>query len=233
MFEAKDWQSPVKKGQLIEFKGILDDLPGQPRGVFVTRTGYQQGAKDFAAAQGIILYELDELPKPPDIVVTTLGWGTCEAELRSFKIQPKHPGQKPAEELALGLNFTTFEPRYTKLQFQIDPAWLVANPLSGVTDQHSVTLAARQLLEIILYGSNHAPIGDMETLMREECAIIRDEKLSNKHVERTFATDTFLGPECTGNGFVKIKNVSFDVEVEQKIQASPLQPNQIRAARAS
>jgi Restriction endonuclease len=214
--QAKDWQSPVKKGQLIEFKGILDDLPGQPRGVFVTRTGYQQGAKDFAAAQGIILYELDELPKPPGIVVTTLGWGRCEAELRSFKIQPKDPDQKPVEELALGLNFTTFEPRYTKMNFEIDPAWLAANPLSSLTDQHLVTLPERQLLEIILYGSNHAPIGDMETVMREECAIIRGEGLGSKHVERTFATDTFLGPEYTGNGFIKIKNVSFDVEVEQK-----------------
>jgi hypothetical protein len=30
--QAKDLQSPVKKEQLIEFKGVLNDLPGQPRG---------------------------------------------------------------------------------------------------------------------------------------------------------------------------------------------------------
>jgi len=55
--QAKDWQSRDKLGQLLEFKGVLDDLPGQPRGIFVTRSGYQRGAKDFAAAHGIILYE--------------------------------------------------------------------------------------------------------------------------------------------------------------------------------
>ena len=59
-------------------------------------------------------------------------------------------------------------------------------------------------------------MGNMEILVREEFAIIRDEKLNSKHVERVFATDTFLGPEYTGNGLVKIRNVSFDVEVEQK-----------------
>jgi hypothetical protein len=214
--QAKDWQNVVKQGELFHFKCILDDLPRQPRGVFVTRTGYQQGAKDFAAAQGIILYELDELPKPPGIVLTTLGWARYEAQLRSFKIQAKNPDEKPVEELALGHSVTIFEPRHSTLRFQIDPAWLAANPSSGLTDQSSVTLAAKHLLDITLYDSNQAPIGNMETVVREECAIIRDQELKSKHVERVFATDTFLGPEYTENGFVKIKNVSFDVEVEQK-----------------
>ena len=100
--QAKDWQTnPVKQGDLFHFKCILDDLPGQPRGVFVTRTGYQQGAKHFAAAQGIILYELDELPKPPGFVITTLGWARAHAELRSFKIQPKNPDEKPLKNSPL------------------------------------------------------------------------------------------------------------------------------------
>jgi Restriction endonuclease len=43
--QAKDWRSAVKQGNLFHFKCVLDDLPNQPRGVFVTRTGYQQGAK--------------------------------------------------------------------------------------------------------------------------------------------------------------------------------------------
>jgi hypothetical protein len=66
-------------------------MPGQPRGIFVTRRGYQKSAKAFALKHGIILYELDELPKPPNTVMTTLGWGRYKAEIRSFKIQPKDP----------------------------------------------------------------------------------------------------------------------------------------------
>jgi len=209
--QARDWQNAVKQGDLFHFKCILDDLPGQPRGVFVTRTGYQQGAKHFAAAQGIILYELDELPKPPGLVITTLGWGRYYVQLRSFKIQPKDPDEKPIEELALGLSFTACEPRFANLHFQADTA-------PGSTDQRSVMLAPRQLLEMILYDPNQAPISNMETVVREECAIIRDADLKSKHVERVFTTDTFLGPELTEAGFIKIKSVSFDVEVEQKFR---------------
>jgi hypothetical protein len=58
--QCKDWRSPVKQEQLLAFAGVLDDLPGQPRGVFVTRHGYQKGALVFAKAKGIDLYELRE-----------------------------------------------------------------------------------------------------------------------------------------------------------------------------
>jgi hypothetical protein len=58
--QAKDWNSTVDQGELLKFNQVLADLPGQPRGVFVTRTGYQSGAKEFADAHGIMLYELRE-----------------------------------------------------------------------------------------------------------------------------------------------------------------------------
>jgi hypothetical protein len=38
--QAKDWRSAVKQGDLFHFKCVLDDLPNQPRGIFVSRTGY-------------------------------------------------------------------------------------------------------------------------------------------------------------------------------------------------
>lgn len=59
--QAKDWGQPVTQNQLLAFKAVIDDLPGQPRGIFVTRTGYQRGAMEFARANGIVLYEL----RPP------------------------------------------------------------------------------------------------------------------------------------------------------------------------
>jgi len=64
--QAKDWTTrAVDQGELLKFKAVLDDLPNQPRGVFVTRTGYQQGALTFADAHGILLYVLRE-PTPAD-----------------------------------------------------------------------------------------------------------------------------------------------------------------------
>src|SRR5271157_6575476 len=46
--QAKDWNRSVELGHLLTFKGVLDDLPAQPRGIYVTRSGYQSGAKAFA-----------------------------------------------------------------------------------------------------------------------------------------------------------------------------------------
>jgi len=112
--QAKDWRSVVKQGDLFHFKCVLDDLPNQPRGIFVTRTGYQQGAKDFAAAQGIILYELDEPPPKKNITITTLGWINFAAEIRSFKVPAPDPGGGTVERLAMGLKATIFEPRYSR-----------------------------------------------------------------------------------------------------------------------
>lgn len=58
--QAKDWNQAVSQGALLQFKAVLDDLPGSPVGIFVTRTGYQSGARDYAATHGIKLYELRE-----------------------------------------------------------------------------------------------------------------------------------------------------------------------------
>lgn len=58
VIQAKDLANRVTKGQLLEFESVLRDLPNQPRGIFVTRTGYQEGALEVARANGILLYEL-------------------------------------------------------------------------------------------------------------------------------------------------------------------------------
>lgn len=62
IMQVKDWSSKVKQGHLLQFKGVLDDLPGQVRGVFVARSGYQRGAKSFAQSNGIRLFELTRMP---------------------------------------------------------------------------------------------------------------------------------------------------------------------------
>ena len=60
IIQAKDWKQKVPQGEILKLKAIIEDLPGQPRGIFITRTGYQQGALDVAKANGIITYELRE-----------------------------------------------------------------------------------------------------------------------------------------------------------------------------
>ncbi len=59
--QVKNWLTRVKQGELLKFSAVLHELPNQPRGIFVTRSGYQKGAKQIAEAEGILLYELKPL----------------------------------------------------------------------------------------------------------------------------------------------------------------------------
>ena len=42
---------------------------------------------------------------------------------------------------------------------------------------------------------------------------MKRENLNQKHIEHTFDTPTFLGPESTGDLFLKINRVNFDLEI--------------------
>jgi hypothetical protein len=58
LVQCKDWTNAIPQGAILTFKAVLDDLPRQPRGVFVSRAGYQKGAREIAEKNGIELYEL-------------------------------------------------------------------------------------------------------------------------------------------------------------------------------
>lgn len=60
LVEVKDWNSPVKLEQVRNFKSVIDDIPGFPNGIFVSKSGFQSGAKKYAEAHGITLIQLSE-----------------------------------------------------------------------------------------------------------------------------------------------------------------------------
>lgn len=57
LIQCKDWGSPVKKSDVQALWGVINDVPGS-NGFFVARSGYQDGAKQYAAHNGIKLYVL-------------------------------------------------------------------------------------------------------------------------------------------------------------------------------
>lgn len=75
LVQAKNWNSRVKQEHVLAFKAILDDIPGQPRGVIVSRSGFQRGVRRVAFASGIQLFQLGAMPKPPINLVVS-GWMT-------------------------------------------------------------------------------------------------------------------------------------------------------------
>ena len=60
IIEVKNWFKAVDQEKLFQFKSVLNDLSGQPRGIFVTHPGYQEGAREYAQKNGILLYEIHD-----------------------------------------------------------------------------------------------------------------------------------------------------------------------------
>jgi hypothetical protein len=118
--QAKDWATPVGQGELLKFRAVLDDLPGQPRGIVVTKNGYQRGAEEYAHAHGIVLYELAENPAPerpaPPIVVTVEDYMSMAVVGLAYPDSPKSLA-------GIRVNFTISTPRYSNLRLQVDKAW--------------------------------------------------------------------------------------------------------------
>jgi hypothetical protein len=56
--QVKDWGGRVTKGEMLKFLKVIEDLPNQPRGFFVSKNGYQRGAKEVAEKHGILLHTL-------------------------------------------------------------------------------------------------------------------------------------------------------------------------------
>lgn len=111
IIQVKEWKHSIKQEQLLAFKGVLDDLPGQPRGVFVTKGGAQRGAKKFAKGNGIALFELKEEIKPPPIPIHLTPGTTLVAHLEA---KPEKDYQKA----------TVYGLQFSELCYLGDITWL-------------------------------------------------------------------------------------------------------------
>jgi Restriction endonuclease len=58
VIQAKNWKNKVSIGQVLQFHKIIEDIPGQPRGIIVTTRGFQSGALDYASEHGIELFQI-------------------------------------------------------------------------------------------------------------------------------------------------------------------------------
>ena len=116
--QGKNWAKPVDQGEILKFESVLNDLPGQPRGVIVTARGYQEGALKLAKSCGIQIYELKQDVSPP-LVLTYTGWAR-------FSIKGY---QKTAFGQPFGLVVETeiFTPEFSNLVLEVDSASVGGN----------------------------------------------------------------------------------------------------------
>jgi hypothetical protein len=210
--ETKDWSKPVEQDKLFCFKAVLDDLPGQPRGIFVTRSGYQSGAAAYAKAHGIILYELDVV-RPSTVTIETLGWAQYSIVLAPLRGSPKNEELAVQEHFALGWKWTVSTPRVSDLRLQHDQAWIQQNPVKGNFDISTFKVPCTLFRDIILYDEAHAAASNVELIIRKAIDVMKDEKTNSKQLIHTFERPTFVGPPVTPS-YIKVNSMSANIEIE-------------------
>jgi hypothetical protein len=213
--QAKDWSNPVDQGELFKFNCVRGDLPGPPKGIFVTRTGYQRGAKEYARAHGIILYELREVAPRSSVTITALGWANCKVIPMALRGSKKN--EEPVRGRILGFSWTVFGPQFSDLKFQPDSLWLEQAPLTPNVDLSAIKFPPLPFREIILYDENHTAVSNLDLVLRQVVEVMKAEEVDKKHVVHAFQHPTFLGPTATGLvDYIKVASLSVNVEIQSK-----------------
>lgn len=91
IIEVKDHNTPISKGRMLEFISIIKDIPNS-HGIYVSKSGFQKGAKELAEKNGIMIYELRD-PNNDDFEGKMMN-----LQLNIYKLSPYY------ENLSLQLN---------------------------------------------------------------------------------------------------------------------------------
>lgn len=83
--QAKD--DEVTLAMVLTFKGVLDDIAGQPRGIMVTSKHFQEGAFETARMHGIELYQLRPPGENDGITTIHITLLPVAVETRSLKFE--------------------------------------------------------------------------------------------------------------------------------------------------
>jgi hypothetical protein len=163
--QARDWNQAIKQESAFAFRQVLDDIPGQPRGVIVTRRGFQRGAIKFAKDHGIKLFILrQELP-------------ACKMTDISYAVMKVEGCVLPGGGQGGLLRTTVFRPE-VHLELTVEPNASVPK-----------SLQATQFCDIQLFDATKCSIGTL----RDVLAAFVSTMQKNNQLAESFAKD-FLDP---------------------------------------
>jgi hypothetical protein len=208
--QTKDWSVPVNQGELIKFRGVLEDLPGQPRGIVVTRSGYQEGAATYARRHGILLYELAQEPDPPSepITITDVGF----AHIRIAGVTP---------EMQFIMETTVFKPVFSNLLFICDHSWLEeVRRRSGddVVDEIASKRITALPRDVLLYDEAGTQIGTLRDLYARFAWDVGKEGCAPQEIKHTFEQPTFLQVPRYPVPRIKVVSLSVTLEVQKSFR---------------
>jgi hypothetical protein len=217
--QAKDWNKPVEKAELLTFKGVLDELPGQPRGIFITRAGYQSGAKEFGLGYGILLYELKEIDYPSSPVSVTIdGWariGVVPVPVDGFITTEDNPIDAN-KAVILAFAWEIFTPYFSPINYVVSRDWLEAEyPTEDIGSLTEIKLPVVPPDKSLFFDDNGAVVSDLQTIRREISLGMRTEGVEKKQVTYVFEPAVFMETGSPRIPRAKVTGFSTNVEIKR------------------
>jgi hypothetical protein len=194
----------VEQGELMKLHTIITDVPGQPRGIFVSQVGYQSGAKEFALAKGIDTFIIREVKRGE---------------------QPIQLGTLSIASISLSPNMTAMEltiltPAVSDPRMTIDRAWAAEHP-----DMQMVNVAGGVGTAQFVDAAGEVRT-TMQRLIQARVKLLGQAgriQLDEKFPDPTFITGSELtdadGKPVTN---VKVEGITATLDVSKTTTISPL-----------
>jgi len=201
--EVKRKKRKVTQGEMFAFKAILDDIPGRPKGVFVSQRGYQTGALRVAEHYNIKLYELSEVTNRNPISLTNIS-------VAEFKIRPE----------ILSWEWTLYYTLFENGGITLDAKWAQENNITALPVKFELTDVAK----IEFTTSGHGTV-KLQNLIRN---IVKEHKKSGRVPFNFPVTEptTMSGIAIftdDGRRLESVIIVAFhgDIVIEERVRVSP------------
>lgn len=217
--QSKDWAKRIDQGELLKFRAVLDDLPGQPRGIVVTSYGYQSGAREYAKAHGILIFELTEKPGPPPIEMVEGSFGTFELRSMRSGVSEKISGPIGEHLGALVMRFVGYDPSFSFIRFEFDSDWFAERRQRYGTDALlefvNFRLTARPR-DITLYDAAENPIGSVQDILTPAVHAMNGTGDMTKPLVEVFASPTYLRTKSSVLPYIKITGITTTITLTKR-----------------
>ncbi len=184
LFQSKDWKSNVSKGDVMAFHCVLQDIPGQPNGIYVTKTGYQSGAIEYAKFHGNPLWEL----RPP----TKEDWENRIKDIH-FEIHCSTPD--------------------VKLEFSFDNEW-ARNKFDELGIEPVELSMAGMKRDIYIFDKQFQQTNEtLDSIENKYIKICEDSKSDHMEIEHDFVPESYIRTNNDAFPFMKINGIKFDINI--------------------
>jgi hypothetical protein len=200
--QVKKEKRPASKGDILLFKGVLNDIPGQPRGIFVSQAGYQRGALNHARGVGIILIQLSEAEAALPVTMTDLSQAKME-------LLPH----------ALAMRVTIYNTKITHVNLVFDEVWAMEIGFLSMPAFQPISITSLDLLN---------DSGQSQQTLHDRVQQFVKSKPSGGEMQLEFTEPTYLaGLKVLGDPArtiepIKLVRMSLLVDVKEATHTRPL-----------